>query len=385
MATKGSENRMATMKTRSQAPSATTESPTTVDFQIAYDAGAGQDKIIAYTSLGVELGRHAEMALAGVSQWSDLGLRDQRPSPILIEESVRVDDTDEFLEHRIVYGVGANMIYQPDARFDTSARRYTDNLAKVRFHAAISKVLKAREGSIALTVGLSADQYRDVVIRDTVKRFYAGKHLFMADGKRREYYVAEVTVLPQPWAAARAVRQNPPEKFTAMLATYPMSESVTVVVDGGNKDTDVTILRPSTTKAGSLEVTDMFSTEEAVNTMRQRVATRIYEITGETPSLWLTESVFTTGILPRGHENVDLSVFVADTKTAVWLSMYSKIAERLAKVPMRYFIVVGGLGIVAADAIYGTVLSSGKKLRDMPGFCIPSNPSWVVVEGFHGR
>jgi hypothetical protein len=116
--------------------------------------------------------------------------------------------------------------------------------------------------------------------------------------------------------------------------------------------------------------------------MRQRVAARIQEITGETPSLWVVERAFTTGILARTSDDIDLGDFVAATKASVWASMYSKISGHLAKVPMRYFIVVGGLGIVAGDAIRTTKLSSGKQLSDMPGFCIPNNPVWAVVEGF---
>jgi hypothetical protein len=374
---------MATPKIKSQAQVATTEAPTTVDFLVSYDAGAGQDKGIAYNSEGVELARHADLALAGVSTWSDLGLRDQKPAPILIEEAVKGEDGSlEFQEHRIVFGVGGNMIYQEDARFDTSARRYTDNLALVRFHAMLSKLLKSKKGSIDLTVGMPADQYRDTVLRDNLKRFYTGQQLFFADGKRHDYYVATVTVLPQPWAAARAVRRNPPEKLRPLIAKYSMETSVIVVVDGGNKDTDVTVLRPSPNVSGKLDVTDMFPLGEAVNTMRNRVAARIQEITGDSPGLWLTEQVFTTGILPRGTEQLDISTFVADTKAAVWLSMYSKITERLGNTPMRYLIVVGGLGIVAADAIRGTVTRSGKLLDESAGFCIPARPEWAVVEGF---
>lgn len=352
-------------------------------YHVSYDAGAGSDKAISRDANGTVV-RYRGLALAGLSTWSDLGLRDQRQPPIRIELPVEVEDQGPvFPAYNTTYGVGDEMLLQDDAGYNATGSRYFDDLALIRFYAVMSRVIPVTEALVHLTVGLNANAYKDERQRTALRKIYGRRHVFKADGRLYMITVApDVDVVPQPWAAARHIRNNPPSRLLERIARYPIEQSGVVVIDGGRYTTDVVYLAPDPQRHGKLYPKDIFAFEEAVETMYQRLAARIFQVTGQQPTLQTLEEVFVTGTLRTDTGDVDLRVEVANIKWSVWISVFTKIQMAIAKVPLRYLFVVGGIAEVLGDRLAETPISGGRTLGELPGFAVPDEPVWSVVQGY---
>lgn len=351
-------------------------------FTVVYDAGAGNDKAILVDNSGMMV-RYIGRALAGLTTWSDLGLVGQSGPPILVQLPSETAQGLVFGEFATVYGVGDQMITETSAGYNATSSRYTDEMARVRFYAVLSRLLPTTQAVVKLGVGLNGNAYRKEGQRAALVQLYAGRHVFKADGRLFDVLVSpEVDVYAQPWGAARHFRRNPPVQLAERLQRQPLEQSNVLVIDGGRFTLDAAFLAPDPNRPGKLYPRDIFAFEECVDMMYRQLAAHIFKITGVYPSLELLERVFTSGKLSTDRTEIDLREVVAGIQWGVWISGFTKIQAQMTGRQVHYIFVVGGLVKVLGERITQTPIAGGRTLADMSGFAVDADPVWSVVLGY---
>jgi hypothetical protein len=239
-------------------------------------------------------------------------------------------------------------------------------------------------GIIPLTIGCDAERYRDVSFRNALAEFYKGKHQFKANGIPYSFTVTDVKVLPQPWAAFRWIHNSPPANLLARLKTVPMETARTLVIDGGGRTTDFTTLEYL---AGRLTPTRMGAFTEGVHSIRDAVAKAVRASTGTRPTLGAVEQAidpvspfYGKVAIEGGFANVTAAL--PGIRAGVWEQLYRQVKAETTGFSMQYLIIVGGLAHICREEIRTTRTASGHLLGDFPGFAIPENPEWTIVEGY---
>ena len=371
------------------------------DLQIAYDDGAGYGKW--HATLLRPTATHAAgavttlkiMALAALHERDTYELADDEP--ILIEEP-NYGGTGPIFEHAVVYAIGDTVLRKGSAGFDTTNGRYTSEGARLRFHGGLSRILRhfgLTEATVHLTIGINTERYRD--LKTLVEQFYAADHYFRGNGTEYRVHVGQVLSAPQAWAAAKHIRVEPPESLATMLAQYPIEESTTMVLDGGNFSLDATVLEPHETRAGVLVPQIMFAVTVGVHEIRQQLEEYLTSRLGQRPALRTVERAMNPeprnarffGTVPDQTTGgvVDITPQLQAIRRSVWENAWTQVRSRTRGIAARYIVVVGGMGIVCAQEIAQTELAQvhpsedrSLRLSDLPGF-VNMLSEWTVVEG----
>ncbi len=283
------------------------------------------------------------------------------------------------------------------ASFEGGKHRYTTPAAINRFYACLGTLLgDMQEATVHLTAGANDEVIRTA--RNTIRRMFEnpdanGKpqpHVFSVDQKSYRVTIARAFIPSQATSAAKSVRVTPPKSLETRIAQFPMESSTIVVIDGGRLSVDVAVLQPDEERPGQMQPVKRFSIMKGVGEMVTRLSNYITAQTGKVPATRQMEWIINPriehlyGWISTDEGKLDLRPAIAETFQQVWREIWQDISTEIKGVPFAYVLVVGGMAIVAADAIKATELPTKTGhilLGNYKGFAIPDEPHLAVARG----
>lgn len=171
----------------------------------------------------------------------------------------------------------------------------------------------------------------------------------------------------------------------------PLATSTIITIDGGRLSTDVAVLEPDPDAPGALRPHRLFAVMYGVGTIADRLRTFITSKTGVMVPPRAIERAMMPGEfygwINHYNDRISVEKELEQIIKTVWDQTFTEIRSNTKDVVAQYILPVGGLAIVARNAMIEyplkDVIVNGTELRlgEYSGFGIIEKPHLAVVLG----